>query len=88
MTVHQHSVKVSYKLCKTLSSENGNKNHILDLRGLGGQVDGYNIEHAVICPTSPFIYELKSKMTLADLKMPVEYVTAFNPVAFLKVWIR
>ena len=51
-------------------------------------LDGYHIEHAVACPESSFTYKIKSTLTLENTNLTQEYITAFNPRAFLKVWTR
>lgn len=59
----------------------------LDVAGLGGALDGYDIEHSGTCSTG-FKYEIKTKISHAETGLSTEYLKAFKTNGYLKVWAR
>ena len=57
------------------------------MAGLGGALDGYDIEHAGTC-SAGFTYEINTKTNLNDTGLTAEYLTVFKPQVLLKVWAR
>ena len=45
------------------------------------------MEYAGTCD-GVFSYEIEKKITLAETEFTAEYIEAFNPNGFLKVWVR
>ena len=61
---------------------------ILDLLGLGGQVDGRRSEYAARNAYTNSSFVLSLTLNLPDLGLTSEYVNTFKPKAYLKAWIR
>ena len=54
---------------------------------LGGQVEGYVVEHGGYCDAG-LSYEIYRTVEIEDLKLSSQYITAFQPSAYLKIWAR
>ena len=50
-------------------------------------MDGYDVEHAGTCD-GVFSYVIKRSLKLAETKLTDEFIQAFKPNGFLKVWVR
>ena len=55
--------------------------------GLGGQVEGYAVEHGVHCDAG-LSYEVSRTIEITDVHLSSSYITAFLPSAYVKIWAR
>ena len=55
--------------------------------GLGGQVEGYNVDHGGHCDQGAK-YEIDRTIDIGDLGLSSEYITTFLPSGYLKLWAR
>ena len=59
----------------------------LEITGLGGALDGYDVEHSGTCDAG-FTYEIKKIIVVEDINLTEEYISTFKPKAFFKTWAR
>ena len=59
-----------------------------DILELGGEVDGYSIEHATSCESTDFQHKIQRTLALDDTGLSQEYIDTFQPNGYLKVYAR
>ena len=55
--------------------------------GLGGQVEGYTVEHGGFCSTGAS-NEITRTVELDEVKLSEVYIDTFKPASYIKVWAR